>query len=87
MKPTYDVVLKIIKLLENPFADYGLTDKQAEVCRMLAFGMSITEVAEKLGISKQAVYERVNGGLKKLCLESNGDLTKRFIETLKVIVS
>ena len=73
-------------LMENPFAGYGLTEKQKEACRLVALGCSPIEAAEKIGISRQALQERLEVSLGKLGLKKHSELTTFVFTKLWAIV-
>ena len=77
----------IKELMENPFVEYDLTPKQAEVCGLLARGYTTMEIAADLGLTKQAIDKRVRGALKIMGITQRRDLTKKFVAKLKAIVS
>ena len=66
---------RVIKFLDDPFEGYGLTKKQAEAARLVAIGHSVKEVSEKLGITRNAVIERLNPACAKLGVPGHGNLT------------
>jgi len=51
-----------------------LTPKEFDVLRMLSEGMSATEIAERLNRSKQTISSQKISAMKKLGLESDGEL-------------
>jgi DNA-binding NarL/FixJ family response regulator len=63
-------------------ADEGprLTDRETEVLRLVAKGMSYRQIAERLGISHRTVQNHVQNTLDKLQLDNRVQLTRYAIE-------
>lgn len=61
-----DFRAELLDKLERPFKGRGLTAKQEEVANLMARGYTIKEVAQRLGISSQAVAYRLDGVNSKL---------------------
>ncbi len=54
----------------------SLTDREYQVLSLLASGISKTDIAQKLSISKNTLSNHRNNILKKLSLANNAELTK-----------
>ena len=74
------------KLLEDPFAGYDLTPKQAEAARLIALGFSWEEIQNKLGITKSALGDRLKEAGKKLKIGSPKVYTKALFVLILAIV-
>lgn len=74
------------RLLEDPFQGRDLTKAEAEAATMVAQGMRIQEVADQLGIRRQAVDQRLSGACRKLGLVSSKELTKTWFSFLKAVL-
>ena len=63
-------------------ADEGprLTDRETEVLRLVAKGLSYRQIAERLGISHRTVQNHVQNTLDKLQLDNRVQLTRYAIE-------
>jgi len=53
-----------------------LTDRESQIFSMLASGIRKTEIAEKLGISKNTIGNHRNNIMKKLNMSLNSELTR-----------
>jgi DNA-binding NarL/FixJ family response regulator len=62
------------KIIEKPHEK--LTDREYQIMCLLASGISKTEIAEKLSISKNTLSNHRNNILKKLALTNAAELTK-----------
>ena len=80
-------VSNIRKLLADPFAGHGLTQKQAEAARLVALGLGWEEIAEKIGISTQALGARLQVACKKMKVENSKQLTKELFKRLAAILN
>ncbi|WP_345460370.1 response regulator transcription factor [Nocardioides marinquilinus] len=58
----------------------ALTDRETEVLRMVATGMSYKQIAEQLVISHRTVQNHVQNTLRKLQLHNRVELTRYVIE-------
>ena len=63
-------------------ADEGprLTDRETEVLRLVAKGLSYRQIAERLGISHRTVQNHVQNTLDKLQLDNRVQLARYAIE-------
>ena len=68
--------------LRSPFSEFGLTDKEAEAAKLIAFGYTQREAAEALEISRQAVVQRLMSACAKIGIRSSSDLTSKLISLL-----
>jgi DNA-binding NarL/FixJ family response regulator len=59
----------------------GLTDREVEVLRMVAKGMSYRDIAARLGVSHRTVQNHVQNVLGKLHLHNRVQLTRYVLET------
>ncbi len=57
-----------------------LTDRETEVLRLVAKGMSYRQIAERLGLSHRTVQNHVQNTLGKLQLHNRVELTRYAIE-------
>ena len=57
-----------------------LTDRETEVLRMVATGMSYRQIAERLVLSHRTVQNHVQNTLRKLQLHNRVELTRYAIE-------
>lgn len=80
-------VVTIRKLLADPFAGHGLTEKESEAARLIALGLSREEAAMFLKISEPALYARLKGVCRKLKIENSKQLTKELFKRLTAILS
>lgn len=76
----------IRELIEDPFIGHGLTDKELEATRLVAFGYTQEEVAERLGVTYKAIQGRLNSACRKMTVPSSKHLTRYFIQLLRTIV-
>ena len=58
----------------------GLTDRETEVLKMVAKGMSYKQIAERLVISHRTVQNHVQNTLRKLQMHNRVELTRYAIE-------
>jgi len=68
---------------EPPEPDHGapkLTDRETEVLRLVAKGLSYKQIAERLGVSHRTVQNHVQNTLGKLQLHNRVELTRYAIE-------
>lgn len=78
------VRLNIIRgLLDRPFDGYGLTKKELEATRLIAFGYTQTEVSKNLGITRNALNGRLESACRKIKLKSSKELTRWWVELLR----
>lgn len=72
------------RIAEGPPADgpggSGLTDRETEVLKMVAKGMSYRQIAERLVISHRTVQNHVQNTLRKLQMNNRVQLTRWAIE-------
>ncbi|MBX7265362.1 response regulator transcription factor [Micromonospora sp. Llam7] len=64
----------------SPDAAPRLTDRETEVLRLVAKGMSYKQIAERLGLSHRTVQNHVQNTLGKLQLHNRVELTRYAIE-------
>lgn len=64
---------------QNP-ADPELTDRETEVLKMVAKGMSYKQIADRLVLSHRTVQNHVQNTLRKLQLHNRVELTRYAIE-------
>ncbi|MBU2073854.1 MAG: response regulator transcription factor [Actinobacteria bacterium] len=78
------LVLGEYRRLSEPVADDPdrpqLTDRETEVLRMVATGMSYKQIAERLVLSHRTVQNHVQNTLRKLQLHNRVELTRWAIE-------
>src|SRR6478752_6055212 len=60
--------------------DHGLTDRETEVLRMVAKGLSYKQIAERLVVSHRTVQNHVQNTLRKLQMHNRVELTRYAIE-------
>jgi len=60
--------------------DSGLTDRETEVLRMVAKGLSYRQIAERLVLSHRTVQNHVQNTLRKLQMHNRVELTRYAIE-------
>jgi DNA-binding NarL/FixJ family response regulator len=58
----------------------GLTDRETEILRLVAKGVSYKQIAERLGLSHRTVQNHVQNTLSKLQLHNRVELTRYAIE-------
>ena len=63
--------------LANPA---GLTDRQLEILRLVATGLSNTEIARRLVVSPRTVDHHVSAVLQKLGVRTRREATARAVE-------
>lgn len=71
------------RLLDEPASDDGapkLTDRETEVLRLVAKGLSYKQIAERLVLSHRTVQNHVQNTLRKLQLHNRVELTRYAIE-------
>jgi DNA-binding NarL/FixJ family response regulator len=76
------LVLGEYRRLSEPATDPGqptLTDRETEVLRMVAKGMSYKQIAERLVLSHRTVQNHVQNTLRKLQLHNRVELTRYAI--------
>lgn len=73
-----DIVAKIPKLISggrrSDFSDYGISEKESEIIKLVAEGLSNKEIAAKLYLSEGTVRNSLSGILEKLDLRSRTQL-------------
>ena len=74
------------KLIDHPFAGRGLTAKQAEAARLIAFGYSWKDAQKELDITKQALGARLKVACEKLKISSPKMLTREFFKLHSAIL-
>ena len=60
--------------------DPGLTDRETEVLKMVAKGMSYRQIADRLVLSHRTVQNHVQNTLRKLQMHNRVELTRYAIE-------
>lgn len=79
-------VLKVIRanaVLADPFADHeSLTDREREIARLTARGLSVKKVAAELGIAPSTVSALLGRVSLRLGLDRGG-MTQKMIERLE----
>jgi DNA-binding NarL/FixJ family response regulator len=76
------LVLGEYRRLSEPATEHGqptLTDRETEVLRMVAKGMSYKQIAERLVLSHRTVQNHVQNTLRKLQLHNRVELTRYAI--------
>ena len=70
------------RMADAPADDDGerLTDRETEVLKMVAKGMSYKQIAERLVISHRTVQNHVQNTLRKLQMHNRVELTRWAIE-------
>jgi len=69
------------RMAANPTPDTpGLTDREAEILRMVGTGLSYKQIAERLVLSHRTVQNHVQNTLNKLHLHNRVDLVRYAIE-------
>lgn len=69
------------RMAVNPASDAPrLTDREAEILRMVGIGMSYRQIAERLVLSHRTVQNHVQNTLNKLHLHNRVDLVRYAIE-------
>lgn len=77
---------KVSELLENApaeatgVAEVRLTKREIEVLRMFAEGLTVTEIAERVGRSRKTISTQKIAVMKKLAVESNAELCRYAIQ-------
>ena len=80
------LVLGEFRRMSDPAGDTSivghpeLTDRETEVLRMVAKGMSYKQIAERLVISHRTVQNHVQNTLRKLQMHNRVELTRYAIE-------
>ncbi len=77
---------KLRQVMEFPFAGRGLSERQAEVARLAAFGYTTDEIAAELKIGRSSAGTHMMKTKKKIGLGKFGltrDLIKQIDEILK----
>lgn len=64
----------------EPPAPQRLTDRETEVLRMVAKGLTYRDIAERLGVSHRTVQNHVQNVLSKLHLHNRVQLTRYVLE-------
>ena len=79
-------ILKVInakEILADPFADHeSLTDREREIARLTARGLSVKKVAAELGIAPSTVSALLGRVSIRLGLDRGG-MTQKMIERLE----
>ncbi len=78
---------KLVSLIDEPAegpSHEQLSDRELEVMTMIAFGVSLTEIAERLHVSVKTVSSYRARVLEKMQMKSNADLI-RYAITHKLI--
>lgn len=70
---------KKVQKSDNSVGIYALTDKQIEMMRMVASGLSNSEIARRLWITEAAVEKAITRLIKNLELESTKELNQRVM--------
>lgn len=60
--------------------DHGLTDRETEILKMVAKGLSYKQIAERLVVSHRTVQNHVQNTLRKLQMHNRVELTRYAIE-------
>ena len=79
-------IINIRKLLADPFAGHGLTQKEAEAARLIGLGFTWLEAAEKIDITVSALAARLKGACNKLKIDNSKQLTKELFKRLAAIL-
>ena len=77
------LVLGEFRRLSDPAVDDGLpqlTDRETEVLKMVAKGMSYKQIAERLVLSHRTIQNHVQNTLRKLQMHNRVELTRWAIE-------
>ena len=72
----------LLSIADEPAVQPGeqLTDRETEVLKMVAKGMSYKQIAERLVISHRTVQNHVQNTLRKLQMHNRVELTRWAIE-------
>jgi two-component system, NarL family, invasion response regulator UvrY len=73
------LVAKIDEPVEKPLHEL-LSDREHEVMRMIASGVSLTEIAERLHVSVKTISSYRARIMEKMQMKSNADLTRYALE-------
>lgn len=65
---------------EAPTASALLTDRETEILRMVATGLTAKRIAEQLGVSHRTVQNHIQNTLQKLQLHNRVELTRWAID-------
>lgn len=65
---------------EPPPVEDGLTDRETEVLKLVAKGLSYRQIAERLVVSHRTVQNHVQNTLRKLQMHNRVELTRYAIE-------
>ncbi len=68
-------------VLASPEADHGLTPRQAEVLRLVAGGVNVAQVAEKLHVSRKTIERHLRHCRQRLSVTNDvqlGVVTERL---------
>jgi len=68
-----------VEAADDPLA--GLSDREGEVLRHLADGLTDREIAERLGISPRTVETHVGSVLNKLGVKNRAQASRRYLES------
>lgn len=77
---------ELLKIMETPFEGRGLTEHQAPIARLAAFGYTTEEIAEELGLKKNSVGSHLRNVKVKTGLGTKQlmrDLVRQIQEVLK----
>ena len=64
----------------RPEAEPGLTERETEILKMVAKGLSYRQIAERLVMSHRTVQNHVQNTLRKLQMHNRVELTRYAIE-------
>jgi DNA-binding NarL/FixJ family response regulator len=64
----------------SPAADSGLTERETEILKLVAKGLSYRQIAERLVVSHRTVQNHVQNTLRKLQMHNRVELTRYAIE-------
>ncbi|WP_414614307.1 response regulator [Stenotrophomonas geniculata] len=74
LSPAIRQVLDRVPLIENVGDSKGLSKRESEVLRMYAEGMSVAQIADRVGRSRKTISSQKQAAMRKLNLQQDADL-------------
>jgi DNA-binding NarL/FixJ family response regulator len=76
------------RIIESPFRNYDLTERELWIVNGVASGKDVDEIASRLGISKRMAYYNLSDALIKISNQKGkvitiGDLTGLILDQIK----
>lgn len=84
---SYVSIEELKRYIHDPFSDRGCTEKERQAVKLTVEGLTQLEIAEKIGISVQAVRQRLAQAYKKIGAECKQHMIKLYHRGLQRILS